>query len=104
MPWRGTINAELVVFRDVIGKSERHLANYYLDITNAVCPITFVRTKLLVERMAPGEVAEVRLNAGEPLENVPRSLEELGHEILDVRPDEDSEGAGVFRLRVRKAG
>jgi len=104
MPWRGTINAELVVFPDVIGKSERHLANYYLDITNAVCPITFVRTKLLVERMAPGEVAEVRLNAGEPLENVPRSLEELGHEVLDVRPDEDSEGSGVFRLRVRKAG
>lgn len=78
------------------------MAEYYLDITREVCPITFVKTKLLIERMPPGEIAEVRLNDGEPLENVPRSLAELGHEVLELTPED--EGASVFRLRVRKAG
>ena len=45
-------------------------ADYFLDITEFVCPMTFVRAKLLLERMQPGEVAEIRLNAGEPLQNV----------------------------------
>lgn len=81
------------------------MADYYLDITAEVCPITFVKTKLLVERMQPGEIAEVRLRRGEPLENVPRSLEELGHRVLEVREEAGPEAApDVFRLRVRKAG
>ena len=76
---------------------------YFLDITGDVCPMTFVRTKLLVERMPPGAIAEVRLRRGEPLENVPRSLKELGHEVLSLTAD-DPAGEGIFRLRLRKAG
>lgn len=82
-------------------KRRTQLADYFLDITSDKCPMTFVRTKLLVERMAAGETAEVRLNAGEPLENVPRSLRELGHEVLQVAPEQP--GASVHRLRLRKA-
>ena len=74
--------------------------DYFLDITNDVCPMTFVRTKLLIERMPRGSTAEVRLKGNEPLENVPRSLREIGHEILEIAP-ETSAGA-VYRLRVRK--
>ncbi|MDP6884736.1 MAG: sulfurtransferase TusA family protein, partial [Rhodospirillales bacterium] len=33
----------------------------FLDITQEVCPLTFVKTKLLLERMAPGQTAAVRL-------------------------------------------
>lgn len=76
------------------------LSEYFLDITAQVCPMTFVRTKLLVERMAPGETAEVRLKAGEALENVPRSLRELGHEIMAITPEPDH--PGVYRLMLRK--
>ncbi len=79
---------------------------YYLDITPEVCPMTFVRTRLLVERMAAGETAEVRLKGAEPLENVPASLTELGHEVLSMAP-EDPAAAGpddIWRLRVKKAG
>ena len=63
--------------------------------------MTFVRTKLLLERMAPGEAAEIRLNAGEPLVNVPRSARELGHavEMLGPEPGQDR----VHRLRIVKA-
>ncbi|RAU23829.1 sulfurtransferase TusA family protein [Paramagnetospirillum kuznetsovii] len=76
--------------------------NYSLDITGEVCPMTFVKTKLLVERMPSGEMVEVRLKGAEPLANVPRSLAELGHQIIStVR--EDGEGAdGIHRLLVRK--
>ena len=71
-----------------------------LDITGDVCPITFVRTKLMIEGMDPGMVAEVRLNQGEPLENVPRSVREHGHSILSLEPEDDV--AGVWRLLLRK--
>ena len=77
-------------------------ADYFLDITAAVCPLTFVRTKLRVERMAPGETLEVRLNAGEPLENVPRSLTELGHEVHGPEPEIPASPEGVYRLWVTK--
>jgi len=76
--------------------------DHYLDITNDVCPITFVKTKLLVEKMAAGEVAEVRLGDGEPLENVPRSVREEGHEVLSLEPDNDK--PGCFVLILQKSG
>lgn len=76
--------------------------NYYLDITGEVCPMTFVRTKLLVERMAAGEVAEVRLKGTEPLANVPRSVAELGHEILSLTAEDGEAANGVHRLLIRK--
>jgi len=77
---------------------------YFLDITDDVCPMTFVRTRLLVEKMAPGEEAEIRLTGGEPLENVPDSLIELGHEVLTVECEPGSASPGIHRLRLRKGG
>jgi tRNA 2-thiouridine synthesizing protein A len=52
-----------------------------LDITTLTCPMTWVRTKLELERMAPGDVLEVRCRPGEALENVPRSAREAGHAV-----------------------
>jgi TusA-related sulfurtransferase len=52
--------------------------------------------------MAPGQIAEVRLNDGEPLQNVPRSVREHGHEILSLEPEQP--GGHIYRLRLRKAG
>ena len=77
-------------------------ANYYLDITSELCPMTFVRTKLLVERMAPGETLEVRLQGIEPLANVPKSVSELGHIVESLTPENDADSAGVHRLIIRK--
>ena len=73
-------------------------ADHVLDITGEVCPFTFVRTKLLLERMAPGEVVEVRLNAGEPLANVPRAAAAQGHRVLGTAPAE----GGTHRLWIQK--
>ena len=77
-------------------------ADHVLDITDQVCPMTFVRTKLLIERMAVGETAEVRLNAGEPLQNVPRSVREHGHEILSLAPETGASDDGPYILRLKK--
>lgn len=81
---------------------EKNSPDFFLDITSEVCPLTFVKTKLKVEGMATGQTLEVRLNAGEPLENVPRSLAELGHSILAVKPENPDEPGGIHRLWVQK--
>lgn len=53
-----------------------------LDITELTCPLTWVRTKLELERMAPGEALDVRCAEGsEALENVPRSAADAGHHV-----------------------
>ena len=50
-----------------------------LDITGLSCPMTWVKTKLELERLAPGEVLTVHCReASEALENVPRSASEAG--------------------------
>lgn len=68
-------------------------ADFHLDITAEVCPLTFVRTRLLLERMAPGQVLEIRLKGAEPLENIPRALVEEGHELLALEPEAIEPGA-----------
>lgn len=55
-----------------------------INITKDICPMTFVKTKLKLETMKPGEVLLVTLTEGEPLINVPRSVKEEGHKIIDL--------------------
>lgn len=69
-----------------------------IDITALVCPMTFVRVKLKLEAMPPGTPLQIRLNAGEPLENLPRSLQEEGCRIVSLTPDGEA-----FLLVVEKA-
>ena len=61
--------------------------NALIDITGEVCPMTFVRTKLKLERMRSGEVLAVRLRGEEPLRNVPRAARDEGHSILGIVPE-----------------
>ncbi|MFP2913586.1 sulfurtransferase TusA family protein [Pyxidicoccus sp. 3LFB2] len=71
-----------------------------LDITREVCPMTYVRTKLKLEALAPGTLLEVVLKGPEPLKNVPRNARDEGHEVvsLEARPD------GTHVLLLRKQG
>lgn len=77
-------------------------ADHFLDISKDVCPMTFVRTRLLIEKMAAGETAEIRLPGGEPLENVPDSILELGHQLLRIEEEPDAPAPGIHRLWMRK--
>jgi tRNA 2-thiouridine synthesizing protein A len=60
-----------------------------IDITGEVCPMTFVRTKLKLERMKSGEILAVRLKGEEPLKNVPRAARDEGHAILSIEAQGD---------------
>lgn len=64
--------------------------------------MTFVKTRLLIEKMSTGEIAEIRLSAGEPLENVPESVTELGHLVLGIEKETAGDGTAIHRIRIQK--
>ena len=76
----------------------------FLDITGDICPMTFVRTKLFLEKLAPGDELEVRLKGTEPLQNVPRSARDHGHTVVSLTPEDPAhpESAAPHRLILRK--
>jgi tRNA 2-thiouridine synthesizing protein A len=73
-------------------------ADHDIDITGEVCPMTFVRTKLRLERMQSGETLAVRLRGDEPLRNVPRAARDEGHTILAIEADGDAHVVTIRRL------
>ena len=74
------------------------VADRELDITREVCPMTFVRTRLALDRLLPGQTLAVRLRGDEPRRNVPRTAAEQGHEVLSCDTDAD----GTTRLLLRR--
>lgn len=73
-------------------------ADRTLDIRGEVCPLTFVRSKLALEKMAPGEVLEIIVDHQPAAVSVPRSMEREGQTVLGV----EQVGEGQWRLLVRK--
>ncbi len=69
-----------------------------LDITTETCPMTFVRTRLALDRLQSGQILAVRLRGEEPERSVPRTCAEQGHTILSqVKAD-----GGVTVLVLRR--
>ena len=60
------------------------MANYKLDITKEHCPMTFVKTKIQLSKIAKGDILEVLVREGEPLDNIPKSSTEQGFEVLGI--------------------
>lgn len=71
-----------------------------VDIADVVCPVTFVKAKVALEELDDGEILSIRLNDGEPVQNVPRSIKEEGHKILKLNDN----GDGTYELIVKKVG
>lgn len=71
-----------------------------VDITDVVCPVTFVKAKVALEELKDGDILSVHMNDGEPVQNVPRSIKEEGHKILSLIDNQD----GTYDLIVRKVG
>lgn len=69
-----------------------------VDITDKVCPLTFVKAKVAIDELEDGEVIAIRMNDGEPVQNVPRSIKEEGQQILKLVNNED----GTYNLIVKK--
>ena len=60
------------------------MPTFTLDITKEHCPMTFVKTKIQLSKLQSGDLLEVFLTEGEPLNNVPRSSREKGYNVLEV--------------------
>lgn len=71
-----------------------------VDITDVVCPVTFVKAKVALEELDEEQILSIRMNDGEPVQNVPRSIKEEGHQILKLDDNED----GTYTLYVKKVG
>jgi len=69
-----------------------------IDITDVVCPITFVKAKVALEELEDGQIISIRMNDGEPVQNVPRSIKEEGHQILKLIDNQDN----TYSLIVKK--
>ena len=69
-----------------------------VDIKDVVCPTTFVKAKVALEELDDGQIISIHMNDGEPVQNVPRSIKEEGHQILKLINNED----GTYDLIVRK--
>lgn len=72
-------------------------ADDLLDLRGVLCPINFVKTKLKLESMDAGQVLEIVLDDGEPIQNVPKSIKEEGHKIVEVKKQ-----GQCFSLKIEK--
>ena len=73
-------------------------ADKSLDIKGQVCPYTFVRSKLALEKMALGEVLEIITDHKPASENVPKSMENERQKILKIDQTAEKE----WHIFVRK--
>ena len=55
-----------------------------IDMLDEVCPMTFVKTKLAIEKINQGERIKVIYNSQEAKTNVPKSLAELNHKVISI--------------------
>ena len=69
-----------------------------VDITDVVCPVTFVKAKVALEELEEGEILSIHMNDGEPVQNVPCSTKAEGHRVLKLIHNED----GTYDLIVQK--
>lgn len=70
-----------------------------LDLRGTPCPLNFIRSRLALERIAPGSWLEVQLDAGEPEQMVAAGLREAGHRVECLA----GPSAGAVRLLICRA-
>ena len=74
------------------------MATRQLDITQYSCPLTFVKVKVRLYELDKGDILEVLLTGGEPLENVPAAVTRDGHVVLGAH----HVAGNTYCLRIRK--
>jgi TusA-related sulfurtransferase len=71
-----------------------------LDVTADTCPMTFVRTRLALEKLSAGDLLRVLVRGAEPRDSVPRMAEAQGHAVLS-RSDNAADPA-VLEILIRR--
>jgi TusA-related sulfurtransferase len=102
---RSTLNNSLYVLVQDVSNPKSKIQMTQLDLRGTPCPINFVRTKMKLEQMAAGELLEVWLDAGEPIEQVPDSLTMAGYTIEQIivgKASGEENRPEYFLLQVRR--
>ena len=60
-----------------------------LDLRGTPCPVNFIRCRLALEALQPGDLLNVQLDRGEPEEMVNPGLREAGHRV-EITDDSSS--------------
>ncbi len=68
-----------------------------IDLRGVLCPINFVKAKLALEMLEPGETVQFLLDDGEAVKHVPRSIKGEGHTLRRLE-----ESGGYYSLIVEK--
>jgi tRNA 2-thiouridine synthesizing protein A len=86
-------------------KSVMHVLNdiknvQKLDIRGKVCPMTFVYTKLALEKMNSGDLLEITLDFPAAVENVPNNCERqnLG-KLLEIKTSDDNKKEWILIIK-----
>jgi TusA-related sulfurtransferase len=75
-------------------------ANTFRNCKGVGCPMNLVYAKVELARLQPGEILELILDNGPPINNVPTSVIKEGHKILDRQQLAD----GTWLVRIEKGG
>ena len=67
------------------------------DFRGVMCPMNFVKTKIALTPMQSGQILEILLDDGAPIENVPGSVKGEGHTILSTEKIEN-----YWKVLIRK--
>ncbi len=70
-----------------------------LDLRGEVCPYTFVKSKLALEELDNGQVLRVLVDHRPAVDNVPRSMQNEGQEVLGI----SQVGPAEWTITIRKA-
>lgn len=69
-----------------------------INLKGEVCPYTYVKSKLAIEEMEINEVLEIIVDHKPAVENVPQSMENEGHKVLEVSQINETD----FRIVIKK--
>ena len=59
------------------------------DFRGVACPMNFVKTKIALAPMKSGQILEILLDDGQPIQNVPGSVKNEGHTVLATKKTDD---------------
>lgn len=70
-----------------------------VDLRGEVCPYTFVKSKLALEEVNVGDILKVKIDYPMAAENIPRSMENEGQEVLEVKEVAESEWEIILKRK-----
>lgn len=71
-----------------------------LDLRTTKCPLNFVKTKLILEKLAVGEILEIWILAdSQSAINIPQSIQQEGHRIVQIQDEPE-----LQRIWIEKVG